>query len=327
MTDKNHYFNCLLKRDFIKHVLLRKPKFNDHEISQKLISVLNVEHLQRQMKPRIASLCEEYLTLDKLRESDGRFMKELPEWLNIQYVDQIQDHFHKDLANEFSCDTYIEPIIEQIERLTWLQGVDDMVSNLRSFVADLEQRGKYYASAAIQSHGADSLNLQEKYEAARKITLRERITGSSHEAIIEFRSALLELAKRRCEEAVYTQLSSICLEIAKSKEIHAIIDKFHRIHTEAKKAASIVDECGSHPDWDQEYQRLIPLEFFERNIEDIDASMAFHMAFLYAIARNEASLKAQGYITPNGHLKIFTNPLYDGLRWESTDFTTLFLQR
>lgn len=326
MTDKLQYFSRLIKRDFINHVLLRKPKFSDHEISQKLMCVLNIENLQRQMKARIVPLCEGYLTLDKLRGDDGRFLKELPEWLNIQYVDQIQEHFQKTIDSECFSENRIEALLEQIERLTWLQGVDDMAANLQAFVANLEQHGQSYASVTIQFPGNDGLKIQEKYEAARKITLRERIAGSSHEAIIEFRSALLELAKRRCEETIYAKLSTLYFEIAKSPELHAVIDKFQRIHSEAQKAATKVEECDSNPDWDKEYMRLIPLAFFERNIEDIDASMAFQMAFIYAIARNEAKLKAQGYITPAGHLKIFTNQPYDGLRWESTDFASLFLQ-
>lgn len=306
--EKKEYFDILLKRDFIRYVILRKPRLSPEEVSKKLLREFDINRLYHRMKDAMTAVCDKHLAFSKIQTPEGRTVKELPDWLNPDYAKEILADYELLIQKEFATENFQSSIISQIERLIWLQGVDDMAQNLRAFISEINKIAKDYANIPVSS--SDQYDLQEKYDAARKITVKERILNSNDNDIILFRGALLDYAKALCESALYRQLSKLYSDIANSKELADIIDKFATLHKESTKELTTLS-IPSHPEeWDEEYARLVPTEFFERNIDDVDAPMAFHMILLQSFARNEEKLKNEGFLTPNGEVWLFTNPIF-----------------
>lgn len=319
--DKREYFDTLLKRDFIKYVLLRAPRLTSQQVSEKLKLEIATERLYRKMKSAIMPVCDKYLALNRIMQ-DGNVVDILPDWLNLSLLETIAGDYRHLIEKEYASENYLPAILFQIERLTWLQGVDDMADNLRQFVADVKKLSEDYAN--IPAPVQDDYDLQQKYEEAKRVTIREYIMGDNDDDVAVFRGLLLAYAQDTCEMLLYRQLAKCYADIADSPEIHALISKFDGMHREAKdKLPTLVVE-DYHADWDAEYARLVPVEFFERNIDDIDGAMAFHMVLLQAFSRHEKILVDEEFLTANGELRIFTSPHFHGIDGSNMDFVRLF---
>ncbi len=251
-------------------------------------------------------LCDRHLAVSRLISEKGEVSDKLPEWLNPSLAQKITADYQHQILEDYSIDHFLPGIIVSIERLTWLQGVDDMARNLKDFVARLKKLSADYSR--IPSTSPEQYDLQRKYEAARRIKVRERIKGGNEDDIMAFRSSLLHYSIDLCEALLYRQLSRLYADIAASPELNGLITRLEATHSQAQhEIDSLV--IADHPsEWDAEYSRLVPVDFFERNIEDIDAAMAFQMVLLQTFARNENTLRSQRFITPAGRISIFSTP-------------------
>ena len=65
-------------------------------------------------------------------------------------------------------------------------------------------------------------------------------------------------------------------------------------------------EFETNLDWDKEYNRLVPTEFYRRNVEDVTSEQAFHMVLLQFFAKNEEWMIENGLLV-NGELNVYIN--------------------
>ncbi len=302
--NKQEYLDTLIKRDFITFVVLRKPLLTSDEVSLKLKQEIDINRLYRKMKDAIRPVCDRYLSLSLLTDNEGKIVNELPEWLSPSLVRTIADEFSNIIAGEYSASNFITPIIDRVERLVWLQGIDDMADNLRRFLADVKKMAEDYA--AIPANTPDEYDLQQKYEAARRITLREHLLNNNSEDIIVFRSALLEYVTNICETIIYRTLAKLYEDIAGNHELNGLIGRLENIYREAEAERETLVIAERNAEWDKEYAHLVPVDFFRHNIGEIDDAMAFHMVLLQAIARNEKQMTDNGVIDCGGNLRMFT---------------------
>lgn len=302
--EKTTYIGLRLRRDFIDYVLMREPQLGTKEVIDRLFRQININTLYRKMKDAILHVCDKHLSLDRIKKPNGKIVNELPDWLNPSLVKEIVNEYKEHIEETYSSENFLPGILAQIERLTWLQGVDDMEAGLKDFVDLIERTAKTYADVPVIT--PEEHDLQVKYEAAHRITVKERIMSDNHDDVVAFRGALLIYAQNLCETLIYRQLAHLYFELANSKEIKALISKFGRIHNEAvAERASL--SLPAHPaDWDTEYEHLFPIDFFERNIECIDAAMAFQMILIQSIARHEEWFKQHGALTDDGRVTLFT---------------------
>lgn len=301
---KQEYFNTLLKRDVIRYIVLQKPRYDDTEVARKLISIVNVDLLYDRMVAHIPSVLDKYLSVDKIKDAEGNIVKTLPEWLDISLAQKVVKEFSSLIAGECSMDTTVSEIITRIEKLTWVQGVDDMVHNLRRFIKDLRNTSAHYAK--VYRNEAALEEIKEKYDDARRVTLREHVLKDNDKDVTAFLEALTIYSRDLCVVEISRRLSRLYSDIASSEEINGIIERFTRIHAESQAEYDTFGKIGAHEGWDAEYRIAFPMDFFERNIEDIDASKAFLMVFLQALSRHEAELKELGLLNKNGELIFFT---------------------
>ena len=69
--------------------------------------------------------------------------------------------------------------------------------------------------------------------------------------------------------------------------------------------SSIID-CDPNEGWDKEYNRLVPTDFYFRNVESITAEQAFHMILLQFFAKNEEWM-IENELLVNGELKVYVS--------------------
>ena len=72
---------------------------------------------------------------------------------------------------------------------------------------------------------------------------------------------------------------------------------------------SSIADCETNEEWDKEYNRLVPTEFYYRNVENITAEHAFHMILLLFFAKNEEWM-IKNELLVNGELNVFINQDY-----------------
>ncbi len=318
---KQEYFSKRLKRDFIKYALLQTPRFSPHEVSDKLRKSLDTDHIYFEMKKEIPEVANKFLSLDLLKDKKGVFVKELPDWLTPDITKTIVEEYRRRIERNFTKETYLPILISMIEKLTWAQGVDDMAENLKIFLAGVKAAATQYANIPQPDH--IDYGIKEKYEAARRVTLRERIMGDNDKDVLIFRSALLGYAQELCEVEMYNQLAKLYEEVVETPELLGMITSFEMARHQAEAELAVLSTLQGEKCWEDEYNHLIPIDFFERNIEGITGSMAFHMILFQAFSRNEEYLLKEKYLTPEGELHIFTSPKFNGINWVNIDFEKL----
>lgn len=320
--DKKEYLNILLKRDFIRYALLQEPVYTASQISHKLKERIDADLLYRRIKDLIPGVIERHLPKSLIKDDTGRTVQALPDGLDITIAEAVVADFRQAVAAEYSTISFMPAIMAHIERLTWAQGVDDMAANLRTFVADLQNLARHYAD--IQIATPDVHGLAQKYEAAKHISVKERIMRDNDKDIEEYFEALTEYCCDLCGAEVALQLSRLYADLSASAELSATIARFDRIRDLARQEIAGLPSPQPVAEWDAEYARIIPVSFFERNVEDISACDAFQMALFQAFARHEDALREQGYINSRGELVLFTNTRYDGARWTGIDFSFIY---
>lgn len=303
---RQEYLSKSLKRDFIKYVLLQKPRLSDKEITSKLTQTFDSDKIYQGMKNFISEVTDRHLSLDRLKDENGAYVTTLPEWLNPELVSAIVEDYRRLIEKEFAPERYLPAVIRQIEKLTWVQGIDDMAKNLRSFLAFVRSTAAQYANIVI--HGHDKQELQARYEAARHISLRERVTGDNDNDIIMFRSAIADHVRDLCELEMYRHLSGLYRTVAESPELNRIINTFDSSAALAESELTDLGTLSGNVAWDEEYQQLVPVGFFKRNIEDIDEVKAFHMCFFLLLSKHEHYLIEHGLLSADGELCVFTSP-------------------
>ena len=148
-------------------------------------------------------------------------------------------------------------------------------------------------------------DILEKFNKAKKNTLLERIQGNNIDDIIEYRSALMEYVCVSCENMLYAKLKEVYGCIANNDTFERLHSNFNGLSQYAQELKSSIVDCESNEEWDKEYNRLVPTDFYYRNVENITAEHAFHMILLQFFAKNEEWMIENGLLV-NNELNIFT---------------------
>lgn len=303
--EKIEYLGARLRRDFIRYVILRTPEFDNKEISRRLNKDIAADYLYQRLKERMNQILDRHLGECMIKDESGETVDVLPDELSLDVVDDIEDEYRRAIAREYGAVNFMPALLDHIEKLTWHQGVDDMAANLRAFRDKLHGLSSHYASATSQL--PTFYNLEEKYKAARRITVRERVMQDNDKDITDFLESLRSYCRDMCGAGLVRCLSKLYADIADSAELDAIIRKYEAIEKEALEAVG--KEFPEHESsWDAEYEAQFLTDFYSRNIEAIDASEAFRMGLLRLLARIESDLRHRGILTPEGELRLFTSP-------------------
>lgn len=302
--DRKEYLKNRFKRDFLKYSLLQEDSLSAKEIAEKVYGRIDMEWFVNQGKLEIESLCGRHLSFDKVKV-DGKLSNELPQNLDYDLKDRILAEY-KAYLDSHSTEEMTKTAISQIERSvelqTWTNGIMNMREAMSLLVDRLKRSGGSYANLCTAAVSDD--DLLDKFNKAKKNTLLERIQRNNIDDIIEYRTALMEYVRVSCENMLYAKLNELYCTIANDSAFERLQSNFSKLAEYAQELKSSLVDCGPDEDWDKEYNRLVPTDFYYRNVENITAEHAFHMILLQFFARNESWLIENGMLV-DGELKIY----------------------
>lgn len=307
---REEYFALCLKRDFIRYVLLRRPRFTDHAVSLKLRSQIAPDYLCDQMEKLVDDVISQALNIVKTRIESGELNMSQPHWLSDVIIAELKPAFEKMAAEILDIRKAVLQLTDVIEKLTWEQGVDDMAVNLKAFLCDLQSDMNSMSDLPVMSTPYN-YDLERKFEAAEHISIRERVMGDNYVDVLELSSAINAFAKDECKNLMYGLVAEFYSKILADATIPGYIAAFETAHKVANAEVEKLRFMTDDSEWTAEYRAIMPIDFYERNVEDIDGAMAFRMILFRSFARNEAYLREHNYLLPDGRLRIFTSPCFN----------------
>lgn len=306
IMDKKEYFKNRFKKDFLQYSLLQEDSLSAAEIAEKLYSVIDLNWLIGQGKQEIVSLCNKHLSFEKVKV-EGKLSNELSQELDYDLKDRIiaeyQNYLDSHSTGEITT-AIISKIERSIELKTWTNGIVNMQEAIKLLVERVENSSRSYGN--LYTTPISENNILEKFNKAKKNTLLERIQGNNIDDIIEYRSALMEYVNVSCENMLYAKLIEVYGCIANNETFERLHSNFNNLSQYAQELKSSIIDCEANAEWDKEYNRLVPTDFFYRNVENITAEHAFHMILLQFFAKNEEWMIDNGLLV-NGELKVYVS--------------------
>ena len=304
--DKREYLINRFKRDFLQYSLLQDDSLSAKEIAEKLYGVIDLNWLIGQGKQEIESLCNKHLSFEKVKV-DGKLSNELSQELGYDLKDRIIAEYQNYLDSH-SIDEITTAIISKIERSielqTWSNGIVNMQEAIKLLVERVNNSSRSYGN--LYTAPISENEILEKLNKAKENTLLERIKGNNIDDIIEYRSALVEYVRVSCENMLYAKLKEVYSSIANDATFERLHSNFNDLSQYAQELKLSIVDCEANTGWDKEYNRLVPTDFYYRNVENITAEHAFHMILLQFFAKNEEWMIENGLLV-NGELSLFLN--------------------
>lgn len=310
IMEKKEYLEIRFKRDFLQYSLLQEDSWSAEDIADKLMASVNLTDYYQQMNDKISDLCEQYLSFDKLRVAGG-LTNQLPNEFRLEVKDRIIADYECLLTQqsmEGQVGECLEFLIRQIERLAWRHGIGSMAEALDRINSCFKEKKEDLSTFAVSR--IDLNTLQEYYEDARKVSLLESIQGTNIDDIIAYRDLLQEYVRDCCERLLQKRLSDVYGYLASSETLERLRQHFAVLAEQAVRMRAALPELPDCPDWDKEYNRLVPTEFYERNVDEITAEQAFHIVLLQFFAKNEDWMVENGLLV-NGEICMFVQIGYD----------------
>ena len=306
IMDKKEYLKNRFKRDFLQYSLLQEDSLSAKEIAEKLYGVIDFNWLINQGKQEIESLCNKYLSFEKVKV-EGKLSNELSQELGYDLKDRILTEYQNYLDSH-STDEIINAVILKIERSielqTWSNGIVNMQGAIKLLVERLGNSSRSYGN--LYTAPISENEILEKFNKAKENTLLERIQGNNIDDIIEYRSVLMEYVQVSCENMLYAKLKEVYSNIANNATFERLLSNFNCLLEYAQELKSSIFDCEANDEWDKEYNRLVPTDFYYRNVENITAEHAFHMILLQFFAKNEEWMIDNGLLV-NGELQVYTS--------------------
>ncbi len=303
--DKKEYLRNRFKRDFLQYSLLQEDSLPAKEIAEKIYGVIDLNWLICQGQQEIDSLCNKHLSFEEVKV-DGKLSNELSQKLDYGLKDRIIAEY-QDYLDSHSTDEITTAIISKIERgvefQTWSNGIVNMQEAIKLLVERVSNASTSYGN--LYTAPISENDILEKFNKAKENTLIERIQGNNIDDIIEYRSALVEYVRVSCENLLYAKLKEIYISLANDGTFERLRSNFNGLSEYAEELKSSIVDCEANEEWDKEYNRLVPTDFYYRNVENITAEQAFQMVLLQFFAKNEEWM-VKNDLLENGTLKVYS---------------------
>ncbi len=301
---KQEYLKNRFKRDFLQYSLLQEDSLLASKIVEKIMSIFDFIGVVEDLKSKIDIMCDKYFSFEILKDGDN-LVSNLPEALNIEVKDKVVEEYldHLDsVLNEDLVNATLNRILQRVEQQAWRNGITEMPIVIELLQSKICAMALSYGN--LKANVLDVDDLQVKYEAAKKNTLIERLQNSNIDDIIEYRNALREYVYARCMNNMYRKVKLFYDRVADNDIFPQLKQNFESLLQYANELKASLPEFETNPDWDKEYNRLVPTEFYRRNVEDITAEQAFHMVLLQFFAKNEEWMIENGLLV-DGELRVY----------------------
>lgn len=303
---KKEYLVKRFQKEFLQYCLIQENSLSAKELADNLYGIIAFDSLITEGKSKIESLITDHLSFDKVKV-DGRLSNELSDELNYDLKDRMVSEF-KAWISERSSEEIAEAAVLKVERRvelqTWSNGILNMQEAIRLLVERLNSSSRSYDN--LISPAVSENEMLEKFNNAKENTLLERIQGNNLDDIIEYRSAMMQYVRTSCENILYARQRDIYALVADNRLFVRLQSNFSELAEYSQALNSSTADLGTHEEWDREYNRLVPTDFYHRNVENITAENAFHIVVLQFFAMNEEWMTDNGLLK-DGELSIFTN--------------------
>ena len=302
---QKEYMKARLTNDIFSLCLLQQNGKSPKEICDGLIKTLcqyldgDPDSIQSVMKKKVDDIDIDYF---KGTPNSNK----LEEYLKPALKEEIVEHFRSEtikLLNE--RETVIKAsILRRIELLTWTNGLPNVASALEMFI-DYLHNNPFKKQQAITS-GDDKI-LDEKYNLAKEITIMERIKSNNNDDVIEFYNELMTQSARAAQNIVYDCFFDFLKGYAENETLQKVFRNISETALFAKRVQSNFQNPEINAAVEEDYNRVVPADFYYRNVETIDQEEAFNIALLQIFAYNEKLMLEKGYIREHD-VYIFSNP-------------------
>lgn len=150
-------------------------------------------------------------------EGIRRDTEAIPSELNMALMDKVVNDFRKMADELFEQNDLDKQIIQTIKSQT--SNVKDTMGEeaLQNYLASLSNALRDYAKGMMLKGDGPQfthLELQEKYEAAQRVTLKERIMKDNKADVIDFYHALMDTTWWECREIVVQRTRTFLQSLA-----------------------------------------------------------------------------------------------------------------
>lgn len=303
---KKEYFKQRLRRNFLDFSLIQSDTLSASVIADNIVMSVNLENLYLKLKTDIDVICENLFSIELLK-SEGRITNDMPDSFNLDVKVKALAEFQKildDIDIKSVIKEQVENAFKAIEVECWHNGVSEISEAIRT----MEQKLKDIANDYKQMNELiefDDKELEAKYDAARRVTMMERMMDNNCDDILMFRTAMMLNTKAHCMEMCNNKMSSIYNEFSDDSSFTDLTSYLTQITNRARIFADTMQTLTPNEEWDKEYNQMVPVEFYRRNASLINMEHAFHMVLLSVFARNERWMLDNGYLAKS-ELCIFT---------------------
>ncbi len=304
--EKKEYLNIRFKQDFLRYSLLQEDSLSAKEIADKLFAEVKLNEFANKFKFVISDLLEKHLSFDKVKvngELSNKLSADLEFGLHDKIIAEFQSCQDNSDVAEFSSDI-LKTVLHSIEKQAWSNGITEMDTAIHLFVECLNNAARSYEKAL--SVEMEESELASKYKEAKENTFIERIQSNNIDDIIEYRNTLRKYVEVKCENMLYTTIASILHSLASEDIFNQLQENFKNLQQYAHQLKNSLPELIPNVEWDAEYNKLVPTDFYYRNVEGITAEHAFHMILFQFFARNEEWMKEQGMLV-DGELRVYAS--------------------
>jgi len=302
---QKEYLKARLTNDIFSLCLLQQNGKSPKEICEGLIKALrqyldgDSDSIHAVMKMKVDDIDIDYF---KGTPNSNK----LEEYLKPALKEEIVEHFRSEairLLNEKEA-VIKAAILRRIELLTWTNGLPNVASALEMFI-DYLRNNPFKKQQAITT-GDDKI-LEEKYNLAKEITIMERIKSNNNDDVIEFYNELMTQSARSAQNVIYECFYDFLKAYAEDESIQKVYRNISETAVFAKRVQGNFPNPEINAAFEEDYNRVVPADFYYRNVESIDQEEAFNIALLQIFAYNEKLMLEKGYIREHD-VYIFSNP-------------------
>ena len=306
--NKQEYFESRLLQDSRQFLLSNKQgaaKRLLYEVSVLLESLLYDG--QKSIYANCVKRIDALLDANFGNKSDLVGLQRLPKgfrWMDV--CTAINKDFDAELEQMFArlkMSQKVTALLQpRVECWVWTEGIEPTAKMLARVPVEI--------GIMVQSYRPDHLDdyplkkeIGEMFVDAKRVSLREWV----------LKNGMREYTRCLLNATLYHYMKRLGIEL-KKLPLWGLSQKLMEAVYQLQNLQEKQPVVETNPKWEMEYNRLVSVDFYFRNVESVTASGAFHLMVLQALSRNESKLTQLGYLKPlsvvgtEPEIRIFSNP-------------------
>lgn len=310
--DSKEYLNKKFQKDFFRYTILRQDGLSADEIASSFEITArgavgsggDLMHMLRDMASNESHrIIDEEFSFERIKEN-GAFVSSIPDGFGPELIGKAVDRLNLYMQSDMLASLerkVADQLVGRIEKNAWRSGLGNLTAGIGLFVESTRRKAQGYLSAVSASGWKAEVDAAMEKASSRR---------SKVDDIIALRSALRDAAAQECENVIYRHAAGFLKSVADNKVILDIASNAARVEKLARERFEALETLRDDPMLDAVYDKLVPVGFYTRNIEKVDASKAFYMILMQMLARKEDELMTRGWLV-DGEIRIFTKQPLD----------------